>query len=89
LTPAEEYIANFSTLGGDRARVIFIAAAGLNARGPFTINTSSGSPHGDMMLYLAVPGSTQVVGHDGHQVVNYAKVTIVENRRLRRRYQLN
>lgn len=87
-TPAQEQIVNMKTGGGHAARIILISAANLIATAPFTVNNASGAPWGATMTYLSGI-NTKLVGHDGQHFVDFAKITVIENRRLRRRYGLN
>lgn len=87
ISPDLEKIINGRSSSGGRYRFTMIEAAGLTLVGPSTISSSSSGATGAFMAYVS-GANTGVVAHDGGAIVDYARQTVGENRRLRRAYRL-
>lgn len=85
---AGEWIFNFKSIGGHRGRIAMITADGWTLGGPQTFVGGSGNKFEDVVAALSGT-DTGFVCHDGTKFTNYARVTSVENRRLRRHFHLD
>jgi hypothetical protein len=86
--PAGEWMYNFRTSGGNRARIVLIGAVSWAAQQPQVVSATAGGGAAQQALvaYATSPG-TRLVGHDGNPLIGPAKVTFPVNRRLRRHYR--
>lgn len=85
--PEVESIYNFKTVGGRRARIVLV---GNNNAAPGSVPATvaanaSGGMDNKLVAYLT-GSATQIVGHDGTQLIAPAHGTYPYNRRLRRHY---